>query len=70
MAKLTIKDLKIKFPKGFEGNPAPHEITDWLLFEMGAIGSLAMDNPLVNISLKDCDTSASEIFMNGVKMIY
>ncbi len=65
MPKLTIKNLKITFPKSLQVDPNEAEFVEWMEWELGLRHDIKVSNPLSEIELKDCGVSADEWIIDG-----
>lgn len=69
-ARLSLKDVKIKMPKDFNGSPNDLDIVEWLEYRFGARCDIRLSNPLYEVELNDCDISIGEAKINDKPFIF
>lgn len=69
MSKLKINDLKIQLPSDFNGDFDDAQFVEWIEWELGKRFDIKMTNPLIDISLKDCEVSIGSALLNDKPII-
>ena len=70
MSKLSLNNVKIKFPEDFIGYPTDIELVEWLEYELGSDSTIKKSNPLSQIELKDCIVTIGEAKIDGKPFIF
>lgn len=68
MTKLNIKNIQLDFPTGICEPFTDAQFVEWFEYEFGLVNSIAINNPLLGASIKDCKIKIDSAELNGNKI--